>query len=189
MQLDLNCQKCEESFSLELTELQAEPEIRCPGCNARAATGQIETLIEALDDLFAAVAPLRRKFQMTLEIDSEDLPPPYDEEPSVGKVKVALNLNDNSLAGQIYVENQTVKDVFQANLDGLLQSFRDGGFTNLSLQVSVGNGNGGGNAGQGQAQTAAQARDYGRQVAEVPVTEARAARIGSWNDRQINLTA
>ncbi len=89
MQLDLNCQKCEESFSLELTELQAEPEIRCPGCNARAATGQIETLIEALDDLFAAVAPLRRKFQVTLEIDSEDLPPPYDEEPSVGKAKVA----------------------------------------------------------------------------------------------------
>jgi len=82
MQLELQCQKCEESFSLELTELQTEPEIRCPGCSARAATGQVETLIEALDDLFAAVAPLRRKFQLTVEIDSEDLPPPYDEDPA-----------------------------------------------------------------------------------------------------------
>jgi flagellar hook-length control protein FliK len=107
---------------------------------------------------------------------------------SLGKVKVALNLDDNSLAGQIYVENQTVKDVFQANMDGLMQAFRDGGYSDLSLQVSVGNGNGGQNASQNQGQ-AATARDYGRQVSSSAPVEVRADRYGSWTDRQINLTA
>jgi len=79
-----------ETFSLEITELQTEPEIRCPGCSAKAATGQVETLIEALDDLFAAIAPLRRKFQVTVEIDSEDLPPPYDEEPGAAAAKTPI---------------------------------------------------------------------------------------------------
>jgi DNA-directed RNA polymerase subunit RPC12/RpoP len=90
MQLELQCQKCEETFSLEITELQTEPEIRCPGCSAKAATGQVETLIEALDDLFAAIAPLRRKFQVTVEVDSEDLPPPYDEEPGAATAKAPI---------------------------------------------------------------------------------------------------
>jgi flagellar hook-length control protein FliK len=107
---------------------------------------------------------------------------------SLGKVKVALNLSDNSLAGQIYVENQTVKDVFQANMDGLMQAFRDGGWNDLSLQVSVGSGGGGNQAGNGQPQNAPQARDYDRQVTQT-VQDGRTDRIGSWSDRQVNLTA
>jgi len=106
---------------------------------------------------------------------------------SLGKVKVSLNLSDNSLAGQIFVENQTVKDVFQANMDNLLQTFRDGGWNDLSLQVSVGGEHGPGNGGQPSHQ-APQARDYGKQVAQT-VSEGPTNRIGSWNDRQINLTA
>ncbi len=105
---------------------------------------------------------------------------------SLGKVKVALNLSDGSLAGQIFVENQTVKDVFQANLDGLLQAFRDGGWNNLNLQVSVGGGNP-----QRQNPETPQARDYGRQVSSTAsVSEAVPdTRIGAWTDRQVNLTA
>ena len=106
---------------------------------------------------------------------------------SLGKVKVALNLSDNTLAGQIYVENQTVKDVFQSNMDGLLQAFRDGGWSDLSLQVSVGGGGGGNQAGNGQPSAAPQARDYDRQVT-ASVTDGKTDRIGSWNG-QVNLTA
>jgi flagellar hook-length control protein FliK len=105
---------------------------------------------------------------------------------SLGKVKVALNLSDGSLAGQIFVENQTVKDVFQANLDGLLQAFRDGGWNNLNLQVSVGGGNP-----QRQNPETPQARDYGRQVSSTASAgeTATETRIGAWTDRQVNLTA
>lgn len=108
---------------------------------------------------------------------------------SLGKVKVALDLSDNTLAGQIFVENQTVKEVFQSNLDGLMQAFRDGGYNDLSLQVSVGNGNGEKQAREGSSQQGAQARDYGRQVSQTGPAEVLGDRIGSWTDRQINLTA
>jgi len=107
---------------------------------------------------------------------------------SLGKVKVSLNLNDNTLAGQIFVENQTVKDVFQSNMDGLLQAFSDGGWNDVSLQVSVGGEGGAGTSHQG-AQNGAPARDYGRQVGQSPTVEGRSDRYGSWTDRQVNLTA
>lgn len=107
---------------------------------------------------------------------------------SLGKVKVSLNLDDSSLAGQIFVENQTVKDVFQSNMDGLLQAFQDGGWNDVSLQVSVG-GEGGAGAQNRQTPSGPQARDYGRQVAQTASVGDRGDRIGSWNDRQINLTA
>lgn len=108
---------------------------------------------------------------------------------SLGKVKVALDLSDNTLAGQIFVENQTVKEVFQSNLDGLMQAFREGGYSDLSLQVSVGNGNGGNQAREGASESGAQARGYGRHVSQTGPAEVRGDRIGSWTDRQINLTA
>ena len=57
---------------------------------------------------------------------------------ALGEVKIRLNLDDGRLAGQIIVENNTVKDVFQNNMQSLLDSFRDGGFTGLDIQVSVG---------------------------------------------------
>ena len=90
MQLELQCQKCEESFSLEVTDVQSEPNLRCPGCGAKAPEEQVELLVSALEELFAAVAPLRRKFTVAVEINSEDLPPPYDEAPIVAKVAAPL---------------------------------------------------------------------------------------------------
>jgi DNA-directed RNA polymerase subunit RPC12/RpoP len=85
MQLEFQCQKCEESFSLEFSDLGTDPELRCPGCGAHAPEEQVENLIAALEEVFAAVSPLRRKFISTVELDSEDLPPPYDEAPSVAR--------------------------------------------------------------------------------------------------------
>ena len=83
MRLELQCQKCEECFSLETSDLNADPEVRCPGCGAHAPDDQIETLLGALEEVFAALSPLRRKFTCAVEINSEDLPPPYDVAPSV----------------------------------------------------------------------------------------------------------
>jgi len=89
MQLDLQCQKCEESFSVQLADVSAEPTVRCPGCGGRAPEEQVETLVSAMEELFAALAPLRRKFSISVEVDSEEMPPPYDEAPTVSK-KAAL---------------------------------------------------------------------------------------------------
>ncbi len=85
MQLDLQCKKCEESFSVELAEVSTEPAIRCPGCGARGPEEQVEIIVGALEELFAALAPMRRKFSIAVELDSEAMPPPYDEVPTVSK--------------------------------------------------------------------------------------------------------
>ena len=95
MQLDLQCQKCEESFSLEVTDVQADPTLRCPGCGTRAPTEQVEALVSGFEELFASIAPLRRKFSVAIEVDSEDLPPPYDEAPAVARKAPLLDEEDS----------------------------------------------------------------------------------------------
>jgi hypothetical protein len=102
MQIDFQCQsqKCEESFSLDVSDLSNDPALlRCPGCGTRASDEQVETMISALEELFGAIAALRRKFSAAVEVDSEELPPPYDEAPSESR-KAALLDEDDSEDGE-----------------------------------------------------------------------------------------
>ncbi len=78
MTLDLTCQACDASFELDVGEILDEPRIQCPSCDARAPLALSEGLSTALDDLFGQVAKLRSKFEVVFEVESDDLPPPYD---------------------------------------------------------------------------------------------------------------
>ncbi|OFX19634.1 MAG: hypothetical protein A2V77_07175 [Anaeromyxobacter sp. RBG_16_69_14] len=80
MTLDLTCQACDASFELDLTELVDDPRVQCPSCDARAPVTMAEGLSNALDDLLGQVARLRPKFQLVFEVESDELPPPYDRE-------------------------------------------------------------------------------------------------------------
>ena len=106
---------------------------------------------------------------------------------TLGKVKIALNLNGQHLDGRIFVENQNVKDVFQQNLNGLLQAFKDSGWNDLSLQVSVGGGDGSSGDRSGSQDSA---NGYRRSIKSetlesIPVP----GRIVGWSDRLVNLQA
>ena len=80
MTLDLTCQACDTSFELDLAELLDEPRVQCPSCDARAPASVAEGLSDALDELLGRVSRVRSKFQIVFEVDSDDLPPPYDRE-------------------------------------------------------------------------------------------------------------
>jgi hypothetical protein len=80
MTLDLTCQSCDATFDTELADLLEEQKLECPHCEARAPRAALEGVTNALDELFAQLAVLRRKFSVVAEIDSEDLPPPHDRE-------------------------------------------------------------------------------------------------------------
>ncbi|HTP26372.1 MAG TPA: hypothetical protein VMK12_12035 [Anaeromyxobacteraceae bacterium] len=80
MTLDLTCQACDTSFELEVAEILDEPRIRCPNCDARAPLSLTEGFSNALDDLLGHVARLRHKFQLVFELESDDLPAPYDRD-------------------------------------------------------------------------------------------------------------
>lgn len=80
MTLDLTCQACDTSFELEVADLLDEPRLQCPGCDARVPRATAEALSVALEELFSQVARLRPRFQLIAEVESDDLPPPYDRE-------------------------------------------------------------------------------------------------------------
>jgi predicted Zn finger-like uncharacterized protein len=91
MQLEFQCQKCEESFSIDLSDLSNDPTVRCPSCGAHAPADQIESLVAALEELFGAISPLRRKFTLAFDVNSEEMPPPYDEAPTVARKEALLD--------------------------------------------------------------------------------------------------
>ena len=95
MQLEFQCKKCEDSFAVDFSELVAEPELRCPGCSAKASVEQVEALTGALEELFSAVAAIRKKFTVTGELDGDDLPPPYDEVPTGRRGKAPVLEDDD----------------------------------------------------------------------------------------------
>jgi hypothetical protein len=81
MTLDFTCQSCDATFEVELSDIIEDPTgVQCPSCEAKAPRAAMEGMAGALDDLFAQLALLRRKFAVELEIDSEDLPASYEQE-------------------------------------------------------------------------------------------------------------
>jgi len=95
MQLEFQCQKCEESFSMDVSDIQGDPVLRCPGCGTRAPDEQVEAIVSGLEELFGAIAALRRKFTAVVEVNSEELPPPYDEAPAVARKAALLDEEDS----------------------------------------------------------------------------------------------
>ena len=56
---------------------------------------------------------------------------------SLGKVRIQLNLEDNRIAGRILVENSSVRDTFNQNMEELQRALRESGFESAHLEVSV----------------------------------------------------
>ncbi|NNM55266.1 MAG: hypothetical protein HKM05_11185 [Spirochaetales bacterium] len=108
---------------------------------------------------------------------------------SLGKVKIALNLNGHHLDGRIFVENQNVKDVFQQNLNSLAQSLRDSGWSELSLNVTVGGQDQPKDGSERQSSEGASA-GYGHHVkGDVVQASGGSVKISGWSDRLVNLQA
>ncbi|OQY34540.1 MAG: hypothetical protein B6241_04530 [Spirochaetaceae bacterium 4572_59] len=52
---------------------------------------------------------------------------------ALGKVRIQLNLQENNIVGKIFVENNSVKQVFLNNLSNLTKALEDSGFQTSSL--------------------------------------------------------
>lgn len=57
----------------------------------------------------------------------------------LGQVKILLSLENNNIAGRILVENISVKEAFDQNMQELYRAFKEHGFGETALNVSVGN--------------------------------------------------
>jgi flagellar hook-length control protein FliK len=56
---------------------------------------------------------------------------------ALGEVKISLNINNGRLGGNILVENNAVRDIFQNSLDNLVRGLREEGFETTGLDVNV----------------------------------------------------
>jgi hypothetical protein len=59
---------------------------------------------------------------------------------NLGRVRIRMNLEDKSIDGRIFVENETVKEAFSQALDDLREAFLDQGFEDLNLDISLDDG-------------------------------------------------
>jgi DNA-directed RNA polymerase subunit RPC12/RpoP len=80
MTIDFICQRCDASFEVDYSEILEGEGLQCPNCDQKAAKKPVEDFGNALDELMARTADLRGKFLLSVTVESEDLPPPYDEE-------------------------------------------------------------------------------------------------------------
>jgi hypothetical protein len=79
MTIDLTCQKCDASFELDATELlEGNEPIKCPNCDAKAPQALVDDLANALGELCKQTAALSKRFSLSLAVESDDLPAPYD---------------------------------------------------------------------------------------------------------------
>jgi DNA-directed RNA polymerase subunit RPC12/RpoP len=81
MTIDLTCQKCDTSFEIEAAEIiDGNEPIKCPNCDARAPQGLVDDFASALGELCKQTAALSKRFSLSMAVESDDLPPPYDTE-------------------------------------------------------------------------------------------------------------
>lgn len=76
--ITFQCMSCEADFDVNVTQLLERPTaIKCSHCGARPTSNRCHSFAQALDDLLTAMSALRSKVQFELNLDNDDLPPPY----------------------------------------------------------------------------------------------------------------
>ena len=81
MTIDFSCEKCAASFEIDAADLieGGEP-LKCPNCHAKAPQTLVDDLSGALGELCKGIAALRKRFGVSLALETDDLPAPYDAE-------------------------------------------------------------------------------------------------------------
>ena len=78
MTIDFECSACGADFELDISTLMEDPtRLQCPNCDVKSDPRVVEDLMGALDDVMYNMSHLRRKFNFSITIETDDLPPPY----------------------------------------------------------------------------------------------------------------
>jgi len=99
----------------------------------------------------------------------------------LGEVRIRLHLQDRLIEGRILVENTTVREAFEQNLQDLAAAFRESGFELGSLDVSVGNG------GEGRSERESPKLADGRKAAELERSVPRVEALRYYASNSVNI--
>lgn len=106
---------------------------------------------------------------------------------SLGYVRIMLTLEDNNIAGKIIVDNKSVKEVFDSNMENLVRSFKENGFSEASLDVSVGIGAGKDNKGNDNSNSFGENRNIFARKEIEKVDSQRIIRYGMEEEMLVDL--
>ena len=74
------CQNCDDSFEVDYETITGGRGLKCEECGKRLHAGDVEELVTSLDELLGRVAAIRKRFGVTFEVDSDDLPAAFETE-------------------------------------------------------------------------------------------------------------
>lgn len=85
MTFNFTCQNCDDTFEVDYETLASGRGLKCEECGKRLPSADVEDLVSGLDELLGRVAALRKRFGVTFEIDTDDLPPGFEAETRRGR--------------------------------------------------------------------------------------------------------
>ena len=78
MSITFECMACGADYDLEIPAIIERPNsLKCPNCGAHPPAHRSHALATALEDLLAAMAAVRKKIRFEIELETDELPPPY----------------------------------------------------------------------------------------------------------------
>ena len=97
--ITFQCVSCGADFELEMTAIiEKSKTIKCPNCDAKPAAGRVHSFALALEELISCMAGLRTKVRFEVELDTDDLPPPYG--PADDDEGGLTSFDDEDLSGE-----------------------------------------------------------------------------------------
>ena len=80
--LSAQCLSCGEEFEIGIGSFLERPgSLKCPACGARPTTNRSQVLANGLEDLLSGLSGLATKFKFDLQLESDQLPPPWGGTP------------------------------------------------------------------------------------------------------------
>jgi flagellar hook-length control protein FliK len=133
-----------------------------PGSNTKANPGVLNTLRQTLAENVNGEI-VRTAHMVVRGSDTGEIRLNLKPE-TLGNVRIMLQMNDGHIAGQIIVENSSVREVFEQNLASLIKAFTESGLEAGALDVTVAD-SGDGNQTHSEGRRASQAiRELDRAV-------------------------
>jgi len=81
--ITFQCSSCDGDFDIKIAHLVERPNaLKCSHCGTKPSPHRAHAFAQALDDVLSAMAALRARVHFELNLDNDELPPPYGADAS-----------------------------------------------------------------------------------------------------------